>query len=360
MNVFYIFSSFILFSFVVSEEVLPEKRTDPKYPKHPPLPIYNEIPYSGTKKPYEYAYAVKDDYSGANFDASESSDGNTVNGYYSVLLPDGRRQLTEYTVNGYDGGYKVDVSYEGEAKPYHPPTNFYKPTHEALIPEPSITVYNPSQSKIVPAQAPQSPKYSYVPDIPKSNPNNLIAQPAVTVPSVPYPPPSKKLVTQPPALPLPTSYKPEGPYHSPSTTLFRQPPKEPVAIFHPVPTKSSKPTTFQGTFEEIELTTPIPNNRYSTTARSYVEKPSSKKVYGFKRIAPKTFQVTTPYPVPEIAATARTDSSDSKKTFDMAKNIAKKVYGFKFAEAESRKDTFPSFAEAESRRDTFSSFTMPF
>lgn len=338
MYKFYTFVAFILFSFVASEEVLQEIRSDPKYPKHSPLPIYNEIPYSGTKKPYDYSYAVKDDYSGANFEASEISDGNTVNGHYSVLLPDGRTQLTEYTVNGYDGGYKVDVSYEGEAKPYHPPTNFYQPTHEALIPEPSITVYNPSQSKIVPAKVPQSPIY-----IPKSNQDNSIVHPAVTVPSVPYPTPSKNFITQPPALPLPTSYKPEGPYHKPSATLFRQPQKEPLAIFHPVPTKSQKVTTFEGTFEEVDLTTPIPTNRYSTTARSYVEKPSSKKVYGFKRIAPKNFQVTTPYPVPKIAATARSDPSESKKTFDMAKGIAKKVYGFKFAEAESRKDTFPSF-----------------
>ena len=334
MNQFYIFVSVILFSFVASDEVLPEKRTDPKYLKHPPLPLYNEISYSGTKKPYEYAYAVNDDYSGANFDAAEISDGNIVKGHYSVFLPDGRRQLTEYTVNGYDG-YKVDVSYDGEAKPYHPATNFYKPTHEALIPEPSITVYNPSQSKTVPAPAPQSPIY-----IPKSNSNNLIADPAITVP---YPPPNEKLVTNPPALPLPTSYKPEGPFRNPSPTPFRQPSKEPVAFFYPAPTKSSQVTTFQGSFKEIDLTTPIPTNRYSTTARSYVKKPSSKKVYGFKRIASKTFQVTTPYPVPKITSTARSDPGESKKTFDMAKEIVKKVYGFKFAEAESRKDTFPSF-----------------
>merc|ERR1712055_991628 len=41
--------------------------------------------------PYNYQYAVADDYSGANFAQSEANDGTgAVSGSYSVNLPDGR------------------------------------------------------------------------------------------------------------------------------------------------------------------------------------------------------------------------------------------------------------------------------
>merc|ERR1719150_2548192 len=43
--------------------------------------------------PYTYSYAVADDYSKSNFQATESSDGAGTNeGSYSVALPDGRIQ----------------------------------------------------------------------------------------------------------------------------------------------------------------------------------------------------------------------------------------------------------------------------
>merc|ERR1712112_94084 len=43
--------------------------------------------------PYNYQYAVADDYSGANFAQTESNDGTgAVSGSYSVNLPDGRIQ----------------------------------------------------------------------------------------------------------------------------------------------------------------------------------------------------------------------------------------------------------------------------
>ena len=79
---------------------------------------YYKPSYAETLKPYEYSYVVKDDYSGNDFEASESSDGNLVQGYYAVLLPDGRRQRVEYTAD-HENGYKADVSYEGSASTYH-------------------------------------------------------------------------------------------------------------------------------------------------------------------------------------------------------------------------------------------------
>merc|ERR1711936_70888 len=87
---------------------------------HAPAPAYaDEV------SPYTYTYAVADDYSKANFNAEETSDGaSNVQGGYSVALPDGRIQHVKYSSNGYDG-YVADVTYEGtavypEEKPYKP------------------------------------------------------------------------------------------------------------------------------------------------------------------------------------------------------------------------------------------------
>ena len=89
-----------------------------------PAPAYKPAPVHYEPKPYTYAYAVKDDYSGANFNAQESADGKVVTGSYQVALPDGRIQTVTYTADHYNG-YVADVKYEGtpvypEAKPYHP------------------------------------------------------------------------------------------------------------------------------------------------------------------------------------------------------------------------------------------------
>merc|ERR1711910_103857 len=64
--------------------------------------------------PYQYTYAVADDYSGAAFNQEEQNDGNgVVAGSYSVNLPDGRVQTVTYHANDYDG-YVADVTYSGE------------------------------------------------------------------------------------------------------------------------------------------------------------------------------------------------------------------------------------------------------
>jgi hypothetical protein len=97
----------------------------PPPPAYKPAPAYKE-PESYPPQPYTYAYAVKDDYSGANFNAQESADGKVVTGSYQVALPDGRIQTVTYTADHYNG-YVADVSYSGEAvypkyepKPYKP------------------------------------------------------------------------------------------------------------------------------------------------------------------------------------------------------------------------------------------------
>ena len=101
----------------------------PPGPYHP-APAYGKPPvYDETPKPYAFQYGVADDYSGANFAASEIADGKVVSGSYTVHLPDGRVQTVTYTADHYNG-FIADVKYEGtpvypEAKPYHPAP--YKP-----------------------------------------------------------------------------------------------------------------------------------------------------------------------------------------------------------------------------------------
>ena len=65
--------------------------------------------------PYDFNYAVKDDYYGTDYSRNEVSDGNVITGEYRVQLPDGRLQIVRYTAD-WQNGYNADVSYEGEAK----------------------------------------------------------------------------------------------------------------------------------------------------------------------------------------------------------------------------------------------------
>merc|ERR1712055_520974 len=71
--------------------------------------------YADEVSPYTYNYAVADDYSNSNFQATESDDGTGVReGGYSVALPDGRIQHVNYHTNDYDG-YVAEVTYDGQA-----------------------------------------------------------------------------------------------------------------------------------------------------------------------------------------------------------------------------------------------------
>merc|ERR1712043_28188 len=99
-----------------------------------PAPAYKAETYPDEVSPYTFTYAVADDYSKANFNAEEQSDGaSNVAGSYSVALPDGRIQHVKYSSNGYDG-YVADVTYEGtavypEAKPYKAAPAYHAPAY---------------------------------------------------------------------------------------------------------------------------------------------------------------------------------------------------------------------------------------
>jgi len=66
---------------------------------------------------YKFSYQVEDGYSGNQFGHSENRLGSSTAGAYHVLLPDGRVQTVEYTVDSYDG-YKAKVQYQGST--HHP------------------------------------------------------------------------------------------------------------------------------------------------------------------------------------------------------------------------------------------------
>ena len=127
-------------------------------PTYKPSPTYKEPTYISDAK-YNYAYEVKanNDYHGnVDFGHSETRDGCSTSGKYSVLLPDGRVQTVTYTATCY-GGYNADVSYYGEAKPYAYKKPSYKPAPQ-YKPAPS---YKPAP-KYKPTPAPQyKPASSY-------------------------------------------------------------------------------------------------------------------------------------------------------------------------------------------------------
>ncbi|XP_063605542.1 cuticle protein 7-like [Penaeus indicus] len=108
--------------------------------------------------PYNFAYAVKDQYSGNDFSHNEDSDGKNVMGTYSVQLPDGRKQTVNYKAD-HSQGYLAEVNYLGEAQYPH----VYGPA-VTFKPQPS---YNPQpQPEPAPSYEPQPvepPQPSYQP-----------------------------------------------------------------------------------------------------------------------------------------------------------------------------------------------------
>lgn len=118
-------------------------------PYHPaPAPYHPQPTYKEEPRPYAYQYGVHDDYSGANFNAQETSDGKAVTGSYQVHLPDGRVQTVTYTADHYNG-YVADVQYEGqpvypkyEPKPYAPAPHKPAPYHPPPAYKPAPAYHN--------------------------------------------------------------------------------------------------------------------------------------------------------------------------------------------------------------------------
>merc|ERR1712080_784548 len=105
---------------------------------HPVAHAVAEV-YPDEVSPYQYQYAVADDYSGSNFQAAETDDGTAARtGSYSVALPDGRTQHVEYIANDIEG-YVATVTYDGqavypEAVPVAHPVAVARPVVHAVAP----------------------------------------------------------------------------------------------------------------------------------------------------------------------------------------------------------------------------------
>jgi hypothetical protein len=70
------------------------KVDDDKQPEEYQLPKDFE-----EKKQYNFAYAVKDTYSGDDFSHSQKQENGRVQGSYKVRLPDNRIQITKYVAD---------------------------------------------------------------------------------------------------------------------------------------------------------------------------------------------------------------------------------------------------------------------
>ena len=60
---------------------------------------------------YQFQWEVSDEEGNNFYGHGEKRDGAFTSGSYFILLPDGRRQRVDYTVDG-DNGYIATVSYE--------------------------------------------------------------------------------------------------------------------------------------------------------------------------------------------------------------------------------------------------------
>ena len=70
--------------------------------------LYFQSPASAA---YQYQWEVSDPEGNNFYGHGERRDGAFTSGSYFVLLPDGRRQRVDYTVNG-DEGYVATVTYD--------------------------------------------------------------------------------------------------------------------------------------------------------------------------------------------------------------------------------------------------------
>ena len=119
INSVFLFQIFLLAALVAVACAAPKPDSPPSY--GPPPPSYKE-----PGMPYDFAYAVKDDYTGNDFGHDESSDGQVTSGSYRVLLPDGRTQIVTFTADHHNG-YVAEVAYEGEASYPAPAPPAYGP-----------------------------------------------------------------------------------------------------------------------------------------------------------------------------------------------------------------------------------------
>ncbi|KAF2367124.1 Insect cuticle protein [Trinorchestia longiramus] len=137
----------------------------PSYSK--PRPVYSTPQAEEKPMPFGYGYGVNDEFNGIDFGHNTNSDGHVTTGEYRVLLPDGRTQIVSYKVDD-NNGYQADVTYEGEARPYEPPSPSYQRPQQTYE-EPQQTYVAPQQTYVPPQQTYVAPQQSYVAPQPQTS-----------------------------------------------------------------------------------------------------------------------------------------------------------------------------------------------
>ncbi|XP_042855741.1 cuticle protein 19-like [Penaeus japonicus] len=112
---------FVLFALVAVACAAPRPDSPPSY--GPPA-------YKEPGMPFDFAYAVKDDYTGNDFAHDETSDGKVTSGSYRVLLPDGRTQIVTFTAD-----HHADTSSTSPTRPI-------QLTPSPLTPSPSLPAFS--------------------------------------------------------------------------------------------------------------------------------------------------------------------------------------------------------------------------
>jgi len=148
MQVALVFLSVVAFAAAASYDYQPSTYTAPHsaYPAqhaYQHKPTYKHDNYDYAPAYYNFDYAVKDDYTYVDMGHNEKRDGDKTNGQYNVVLPDGRRQIVNYYVDGYSG-YVADVKYEGEAKYEHNYKPAYKASYEPTYKPAYKAAYKPA------------------------------------------------------------------------------------------------------------------------------------------------------------------------------------------------------------------------
>lgn len=82
-----------------------------------PPPVYGPPEDATEPAKYSFEWEVNDPESGNEYGQKEERDGDNTVGSYNVLLPDGRKQIVEYTVD--KDGYHPVIKYEGGKKVYY-------------------------------------------------------------------------------------------------------------------------------------------------------------------------------------------------------------------------------------------------
>ncbi|CAL4144044.1 unnamed protein product, partial [Meganyctiphanes norvegica] len=235
-------------------------------------------------RPFSFEYRVKDQYKGTDFSHREKSDGRVTAGRYSVLLPDGRRQVVSFTADHLHlGGYQATVEYEKQTPKYK---DMIITTNKSV----EIHSYKDSSSNAL--NELDSFEFDYNQPIEEHKnevtPSLLYAPAAVPTyapSSDPISKPTLLPISEPP--PIPTSEPTPIPISEPipSTTFTAEPElmsaPAPVATWAPAPitpfdpspqhTYTTEHATTTSTYQSTTLFSLNPEDTYSSTINNNIQ-----------------------------------------------------------------------------------------